>query len=264
VTGRLNGKRVIVTGAASGIGRASALLFAREGASLLIADWAEAGLAETRAAIVAEGGRAISVRIDAGKDEDVRGLVLRALEELGGLDGFFANAGITGTARGVRDTSVAQFEEVLRVNLMGPFLAIKYAAEAFEKQGKGGAIVCTASVAGLNANAGPLAYGASKAGVVNLVKGAAHDLRGTGIRVNAICPGLIETGMTQPLFDYAKVRQSEHKIGQFTPLERAGQPAEIAQAALFLLSDESSYVQGHALVVDGGLTASVPYLPPKK
>jgi NAD(P)-dependent dehydrogenase (short-subunit alcohol dehydrogenase family) len=264
VTGRLDGKRVIVTGAASGIGRASALLFAREGAKLLIADWAEEGLAETRAAIEAAGGRAVTARIDAGREEDVRSIVQRALHELGGLDGVFANAGITGSARGVRDTSVAQFEEVLRVNLLGPFLAIKYGAEALEKQGQGGSIVCTASVAGLNANAGPLAYGASKAGVINLVRGAAHDLRGTGIRVNAICPGLIETGMTQPLFDYAKVRNSEHKLGQFTPLERAGQPAEIAQAALFLLSDESSYVQGHALVVDGGLTASVPYLPPRK
>jgi len=263
VAGRLNGKRIIVTGAASGIGRASAQLFASEGASVLVADWAEAGLAETCQSIVSAGGKVKSARIDAGREEDVQALVQRALDELGGLDGVFANAGITGTARGVRDTTVAQFEEVMRVNLLGPFLAIKYGSAAMLAQGKG-AIVCTASVAGLNANAGPLAYGASKAGVINLVKGAAHDLRGTGVRVNAICPGLIETGMTQPLFDYAKVRGSENKLGQFTPLERAGQPQEIAQAALFLLSDESSYVHGHALVVDGGLTASVPFLPPRK
>ena len=263
MAGRLFGKRVIVTGAASGIGRASAQLFAREGASVFVADWAEEGLAETCQSIVAAGGQVKSTRIDAGREEDVQALVQRAVNELGGLDGLFANAGITGTARGVRDTTVAQFEEVLRVNLLGPFLAIKYGSAAMLEQGRG-AIVCTASVAGLNANAGPLAYGASKAGVINLVKGAAHDLRGTGVRVNAICPGLIETGMTQPLFDYAKVRGSENKIGQFTPLERAGQPHEIAEAALFLLSDESSYVNGHALVVDGGLTASVPYLPPRK
>jgi NAD(P)-dependent dehydrogenase (short-subunit alcohol dehydrogenase family) len=264
VTGRLTGKRVIVTGAASGIGRASAQLFAREGATLLIADWAEAGLAETAQSITAAGGQVKSARIDAGREEDVRALVQRALDELGGLDGFFANAGITGTSRGVRDTTVAQFEEVIRVNLLGPFLAIKYGALAMLEQGKGGAIVCTASVAGIGANAGPLAYGASKAGVINLVKGASHDLRATRVRVNAICPGLIETGMTQPLFDYAKVRNSESKIGQFTPLERAGQPLEIAHAALFLLSDDSSYVNGHAMVVDGGLTASVPFLPPRK
>lgn len=263
MVGRLEGKRLIVTGAASGIGRASATLFAREGASLLLADRAEAGLSETLRAIGAAGGRALAARCDAGSEDDVRALVQRAIDELGGLDGVFANAGITGAAQGIRDTSVAQFEEVLRVNLLGPFLAIKYGAAELAKQGRG-AIVCTASVAGLNANAGPLAYSASKAGVINLVRSAAHDLRGSGVRVNAICPGLIETGMTQPLFDYAKLRNSEHKLGQLTPLERAGQPAEIAEAAVFLLSDASSYVNGHALVVDGGLTASVPYLPPRK
>ena len=187
----------------------------------------------------------------------------RAVNELGGLDGVFANAGITGTARGVRDTTVAQFEEVLRVNLLGPFLAIKYGSAAMLEQGKG-AIVCTASVAGLNANAGPLAYGASKAGVINLVKGAAHDLRGTGVRVNAICPGLIETGMTQPLFDTPRCAAARARS---VSSRRSSAPVsrdEIAAAALFLLSDESSYVNGHALVVDGGLTASVPYLPPRK
>jgi NAD(P)-dependent dehydrogenase (short-subunit alcohol dehydrogenase family) len=131
------------------------------------------------------------------------------------------------------------------------------------KQGKG-SIICTASVAGLGANAGPVAYGASKAGVINLVRSSAHELRGTNVRVNAICPGLIETGMTVPIFDYARQRGSEHKLGQYTPLERAGQPEEIAHAALFLASDDASYVQGHALVVDGGLTASVPYQPPRK
>jgi NAD(P)-dependent dehydrogenase (short-subunit alcohol dehydrogenase family) len=142
-------------------------------------------------------------------------------------------------------------------------MAIKFGAPVIAKEGKG-AIVCTASVAGLAAHAGPISYSASKAGVVNLVKTAAHDLRGTKVRVNAICPGLIETGMTAPMFDMARQRGSEGKIGQFTPLERGGQPEEIAQAALFLVSDESSYVNGHALVVDGGLTASLPYVPPKK
>ena len=263
VSDRLKGKRVLVTGAASGIGRASALLFASEGASLLISDWAEEGLAETYAAARETGARVFKARADAGREADVLALFEQAERELGGLDGVFANAGITGTARGVRDTSVEQFQEVLRVNLLGPFLAVKHGSAAFAKQGKG-SIVCTASVAGIGANAGPLAYSASKAAVINLVRSSAHDLRGTGVRVNAICPGLIETGMTKPLFDYAREKKVEHKVGQFTPLQRGGQPAEIAQAAVFLLSDESSYVNGHALVVDGGLTASVPFIPPQK
>jgi NAD(P)-dependent dehydrogenase (short-subunit alcohol dehydrogenase family) len=152
---------------------------------------------------------------------------------------------------------------VLRVNLLGPFMAIKFGAPLIAQQGKG-SIVCTASVAGIGAGAGPISYSASKAGVINLVKTAAQDLRGSNVRVNAICPGLIETNMTRMIFDHAKARGTEHKLGQYTPLERAGQPAEIAAAAVFLASDESSYVNGHALVVDGGLTSSVPFQPPRK
>lgn len=254
---------MIVTGAASGIGRASARLFAREGARVLIADWAEEGLEQTAQLIRDDGHEVLRARVDAGSEPEVRALVERAAGELGGLDAFFANAGITGSARTLQETSFEQFQEVLRVNLLGPFLAVKYGAQEIAKQKKG-AIVCTASVAGLAAHAGPIAYGASKAGVINLVRTAAHDLRGSGVRVNAICPGLIETGMTRPLFEAARQRGNEDKIGQFTPLERGGQPDEIANAALFLASEESSYVNGHALVVDGGLTASVPFVPPRK
>ena len=263
MAGRLEGKRVVVTGAASGIGRASALLFAREGAQLLIADWAEDALEETVQAIRSEGGQATGMRIDAGREEDVRALIERAVRELGGLDVVFANAGIAGNRAGLAELALEQFQEVLRVNLLGPFLAIKYASAEMKKQGKG-AIVCTASVAGIGANAGSIAYSASKAAVISLVQTCAHDLRGTGVRLNAICPGLIETSMTQGMFTYARERGSQHKLGQFTPLERAGQPEEIAHAALFLASDDASYVHGQAIPVDGGLTASVPYLPPKK
>jgi NAD(P)-dependent dehydrogenase (short-subunit alcohol dehydrogenase family) len=260
---RLLSKRILITGAASGIGRASALLFAAERAHLLIADVNDEALAQTGALARAAGAQVSVLRADAGLEADVRALFARAQEELGGLDGVFANAGITGAGQGVHDTSVEQFQEVLRVNLLGPFLAIKHASAAFAAQGRG-SIVCTASVAGLYANAGSLAYSASKAAVINMVKTAAHDLRGSGVRVNAICPGLIETGMTRPWFDHARARGSEKKLGQFTPLQRAGQPEEIAQAAAYLLSDESSYVNGHALVVDGGLTASLPYHPPRQ
>jgi NAD(P)-dependent dehydrogenase (short-subunit alcohol dehydrogenase family) len=260
---RLEGKRAIITGAAGGIGRAAARLFAAEGARLVIADFNAEGLEQTVALLKEEGLSALASVADVGREDDVRGLIERAERELGGLDAFFANAGITGKTRGVSDTSVEQFQEVLRINLVGPFLAIKYAAPVMARAGKG-SIVCTASVAGLKAGAGPVSYSASKAGVINLVCTTAQELRGSNVRVNAICPGLIETNMTKPMFEYAKQRGSEHKLGQFTPLERAGQPLEIAQAALFLASDESSYVNGHALVVDGGLTSSVPFQPPKK
>ena len=268
MTGKLQGKRAIITGAASGIGRASARLFAKQGAALLLADWSEEGLAETQKLIAADGGSAgvkvLTQRLDAGKEADVQAAVERAVKELGGLDVCFANAGITGTTWLLDDTTVETFQEVLRVNLVGPFLAVKYASGQMRKAGKGGSIICTASVAGLRAGAGPVAYSASKAGVINLVQSSATMLAGSGVRVNAICPGLIETGMTKPLFDYARAKGSENRLGQLNPLQRAGQPDEIAQAALFLASDDASYVNGHALVVDGGLTSTVPFVPSRR
>ena len=259
---RLEGKRAIISGAASGIGRASARLFAREGARLVIVDRAEDGLEETRKLIAEDGFKVATRRADAGSESDVAGLVDFAVSELGGLDVVFANAGISGGSWFYNDTSVEHFQEILRVNLIGPFLAIKYAAPHLIKQGKG-SIICTASVAGIRSGAGPLAYSASKAGVINLVQTVANQLRGTGVRINAICPGLIETGMTQPIFDMARARGTERRIGQLCPLLRAGQPEEIATAALFLASDDASYVTGQALPVDGGITSSLPFVPPK-
>jgi NAD(P)-dependent dehydrogenase (short-subunit alcohol dehydrogenase family) len=135
---------------------------------------------------------------------------------------------------------------------------VKHAAPAMKARGKG-SIVCTASVAGIRAGAGGPAYSASKAGVISLVKVAATQLAGADIRVNAICPGLIETGMTRPLYDNARAVGREDMIGHLNPMKRGGVPDEIARAALFLASDESSYVNGHALVVDGGLSASHPF-----
>jgi NAD(P)-dependent dehydrogenase (short-subunit alcohol dehydrogenase family) len=259
---RLQGKRAIVTGAASGIGRASAKLFAQEGAQLVIADWAEEGLEETRKMIAADGGKVTTRRIDAGKEADVIALVEQTVSELGGIDVLFANAGISGAPWTFEDTTLETFQEILRVNLLGPFLAIKHAAPHLRKSGKG-SIICTASVAGIRAGAGPLAYSASKAGVINMVQVGATLFRGTNVRVNAICPGLIETGMTKPIFDVARGRGTQGKIGQLTPLLRAGQPHEIAAAALFLASDEASYVNGQALAVDGGITSSLPFVLPK-
>ena len=171
---------------------------------------------------------------------------------------MFANAGITGGVRGgFFDATPEVWAEVLRVNLIGPFLAVKHAAPVIRDCG-GGSIVCTASVAGLRSGAGPAQYSASKAGVVNMVQTAAQQLAGTNVRVNAVLPGLTETGMTQPMFDGARAAGKEHKIGQLNPLLRGGRPEEIAHAALFLASDEASYVNGQALAVDGGLSSSHP------
>ena len=240
---RLAGKVAIVTGAASGIGKATAELFRCEGATVVAADRAEGG---------------DIVAVDAGSEADVERLVEQAVADHGGMDVFFANAGISGGMAGIFEQSAADWQEILRVNLIGPFLAIKYAAPHMKERG-GGSIICTASVAGLRAGAGGAAYSASKAGVINLVQVAATQLAGANIRVNAICPGLIETGMTKSIYDWARAQGTEGRIGQLNPLKRGGEPDEIARAALFLASDESSYVNGHALVVDGGLSASHPF-----
>jgi NAD(P)-dependent dehydrogenase (short-subunit alcohol dehydrogenase family) len=238
---RLAGKVAIVTGAASGIGKATVELFRSEGATVVGTD-------------VGEGADIIA---DAGREEGVHQLVNDVAREHGGLDIFFANAGISGGFASIAEQTEQDWAEILRVNLIGPFLAIKHAAPLMNLHG-GGSIVCTASVAGLRAGAGGAAYSASKAGVINLVQSAAQQLTGSGIRVNAICPGLIETGMTKPIYELARSTGQEQRLGELNPLGRGGAPEEIAQAALFLASDESSYVNGTALVVDGGLSSSHP------
>jgi NAD(P)-dependent dehydrogenase (short-subunit alcohol dehydrogenase family) len=255
--GRLEGKSVIITGAGSGIGRAASLLFTKEGARLIAVDKTEA-VKDTVAQVQQAGGVAEAIMADAGSEQDVIAFIDRAVAAHGRLDAIWANAGISGGLVPLAEQTVEHWQEILRVNLIGAFLAVKHAMPHMIRQ-QSGAIVCTASVAGLKAGASGHPYAASKAGVISLVQTTAYSLTGTGVRINAVCPGLIETGMTKPIFDRARERGTTDKIGQLNPLKRAGQPHEIAAMALFLASDEASYVNGQAFPVDGGLTASMPY-----
>jgi NAD(P)-dependent dehydrogenase (short-subunit alcohol dehydrogenase family) len=257
----LQGKTALVTGAASGIGRASAQLFAAEGAAVVALDRAPE-VEATVAAIKSAGGRAIALVKDSSSDADVAGAVATALQEFGALDVVYANAGVSGGWVPLQEQTADHWAQILKINLIGTFLAVKHASAEMVKRGKG-SIILTASVAGLRSGAGGMPYSASKAGVISLAQTSANQLAGSGVRVNAICPGLIETGMTRPIFEQARARGSDKRIGQLNPLRRAGMPNEIAQMALFLASDAASYVNGQAFAVDGGLSSSHPVTLPK-
>ena len=216
--GRLEGKSVIITGAGSGIGRAASLLFTKEGAKLIAVDRTE-GVKETVELVRKAGGTAEAVMADAGSEQDVMAFIDKAVSAYGRLDAIWANAGVSGGLVPLAEQTVEHWQEILRINLIGPFLAIKYAMPHMIKQ-KYGSIVCTASVAGLKSGASGHPYAASKAGVISLVQTTAYSLSGTGVRINAVCPGLIETGMTKPIFDNAKA--TRHR--------RQDRPAQSAEA----------------------------------
>ena len=257
MTQQLQNKVALITGAGSGIGRAAALMFAAEGARLVLGDKTEA-VHDAAGQVQAAGGHAVALQMDAGVEADVARMVAAALAQYGQLDVAFANAGISGGREGIFDLTPEAWAEVLRVNLIGPWLMVKHAGKAMVDAGRGGSIICTASVAGIRSGAGGPAYSASKAGVINLVMVAAQQLCESNVRVNALCPGLTETGMTRPVFDHARDKGVQDKLGRLNPLRRAAQPEELAQVALFLASAQSGYVNGQAIAVDGGLSSSHP------
>ncbi|KDN49805.1 hypothetical protein RSAG8_01870, partial [Rhizoctonia solani AG-8 WAC10335] len=202
---------------------------------------------------------------DAADEAAISGICKRAIEEEGRLDVFFANAGIVGSDF-FTDLTEKDFMNMMRVNVLSCFLALKHGSAAMQitstdKKESSGSFILTASVAGIRSGAGPMDYSASKAAVNSLAQTGAHQLGFTNIRVNTICPGLIETGMTTATFDYARAKGVGGKIGQLVPLKRYGIPQEIANAALFLASDDSSFVNGQNIAVDGGLSASHPVAP---
>lgn len=249
----LNGKVVLVTGGASGIGRASAVAFARNGAKVAIADIDGRGGEETLGMIHQAGGDAFFAGCDVSAAADVREVIERTVARYGRLDCAANIAAIEGSPRRIDEVPDEEFDRIIQINLRGVWLCMKYEIVQMLKQGNGGAIVNLASAAGLVGSVRSPAYGASKHGVVGLTKSVALQLGKEKIRINAVCPGGIATPMTERIAAAAGGTQAQ--LGSVHPLGRIGMPEEIAAAVLWLCSDEASFVTGSAVPVDGGLTA---------
>lgn len=250
--GKLKGKVAVITGAGSGMGRAASILFAQEGAKVVAVDYVGETAEETVRMIKEKGGEAVAVKADVSHWEDVNKAVETAVQQYGKLDIMVNNAGVFDSFKFCLDTDEALWERIININLKGVFFGCKRAIQQFLSQGNGGVIVNTASVAGLGAMAGGTAYTASKHGVVGLTKQIACEYATQGIRVNAVCPGGIATGMTKDLMSDP---QTDQMIKMTTPMGRWGEPEEIADAMLFLASDDSKYITGETLRVDGGWRA---------
>lgn len=251
--GLLENKIAIVTGAGSGIGKASALRFAAEGAAVVVADLREAKAIEVAEAITQAGGHARAMGVNVAESDDVERMVADTVQAFGGLDVLFSNAGTLrpGTAE---ELSVDDWDLVMAVNVRSVFLGAKFAVPAMRARG-GGSIINTASISGLHGDGGAICYAASKAAVINLTRAMSTDYAPEGIRVNAICPGTIDTPPIKRMMDLPGALETNlraHSLG------RLGQPEEIAAAAVWLASDESSFVTGEHMVVDGGLRAQSP------
>ena len=254
---RFEGKVAVITGGAGGIGRATAVRLATEGARVAVVDVSKTGLADSVRAVEAAGGRAIAIEADVTRDADVARYVERARAELGRVDCFFNNAGILGETKPLTDYPEDVFDRVIAINLKGVWLGLKHVGAAMRAQG-GGAIVNTASIAGLTGTPGLVAYTASKHAVVGMTRTAAMELSRHGIRVNAICPGPIETPMTEELHARVSPRDAaaaKQKMTATIPMRRYGVPDEVAALVAFLLSADSSYVNGGLYTVDGAAMA---------
>ncbi|MHB8647833.1 MAG: SDR family oxidoreductase [Thermomicrobiales bacterium] len=248
LTPAFTGKVALVTGAGSGIGRASAMAFARAGARVVVSDIAVSGGEETVRMIAAAGGEATFAQTDVTKASEVAALIEKTVEVYGRLDCAHNNAGVLALGDIVSCTE-EEWDRVLNVNLKGVWLCLKYEIPRMVAQG-GGAIVNTASIAGLSGTSGAVAYGASKHGVVSLTKSAARQYASAGVRINAVCPGYTDTPMAEFIFE--RRPGSEEQIVARHAVGRLGRPEEIAAAVLWLCSDAASFVTGHPMVVDGG------------
>ncbi len=254
MTGLVAGKVAMVTGSGSGIGRASALRFAEEGAKVVVSDVNVDGGNETVDMIKKAGGEATFIKCDVSKAAEVEALVKGVVDTYGRLDCAYNNAGIEGDAATTINCTEENFDLNYQINLKGVWLCMKYEILQFLAQGDGGAIVSTASVAGLVGVKGSPAYVAAKHGVVGLTKTAALEFAKKDIRVNAVCPGVIETPMVERLTGGAE--EGKARVAKWQPVGRLGQPSEIAATAVWLCSDQASFVTGHAMPVDGGIMAA--------
>ncbi len=261
MSGRIDGKVAVITGGASGIGEGSVRLFAEEGGRVVVADIQDE---RGHALVESIGGDTSFVHADVSVEAEVQGAVAHAVDRFGRIDAIFNNAGFAGTLGSITEVEEAEYDQTMDGLLKGVFFGIKHAARAMQAQGDGGSIVSTASVAGVDAGNGPSVYSVAKGAVMHLTKVAAYELGEFNIRVNCICPG----GIATPIFGKSiglsaedadkTVEAMAQVMGQAQPIRRSGRPSDIAHAALWLSSEDSSFVTGHALIVDGGLTLGRP------
>ncbi|HVN88546.1 MAG TPA: SDR family oxidoreductase [Candidatus Binataceae bacterium] len=247
--GRVSNKVAVITGAASGMGQATAIRFAGEGAAVVVADLNQEGGESTVRQCREQGGRAVFHKTDVSSEENIKSMIDRAVSEFGRLDITFNNAGLVGMLGSIEEVTAEGWDKTHAILLRGVFLGMKYSVAPMRKAG-GGSIISTASIAGMRGGFGPLAYSAAKAGVISLTECAAAELGKDRIRVNCICPGGINTPiMGRP------TAESEASLSRAQPIGRAGHPEDIANMALFLASDESEWITGTSMLIDGGFMA---------